>query len=265
MALVGDVVDPGEGRRGGRALGDILIRHDHHRAPFQLLRQRQAGMRRMRERPALHAFGDQLRPRNIADVEDEDAVVPVAHVKPVAQAQRMVAARLGVFGPRILLAARGPLAGNPPAADFHWARGILQVQDHADVADVALDRRRDVGVAPVERVAVHAFAGRLPLGKLLRLRRIGDVVDAEAAAELRAALPEALVVDDHHAVRDAHLVRMPALGHRHGGEELRMARIRNIQDRGAIRVVHVADVERVAVDPDLAAARDVDMGDERRI
>ena len=112
---------------------------------------------------------------------------------------------------------------------------------------------------------MHALADGLPLCELLRLCRIRDVVDAQAAAEIRRALPEALVVDDHHAIRHAHLVRVPAFGHRHGGEQLRMARIRNIQDRGAIRVVHVADVERVAVDPDLAAARDVDVGDERRI
>src|SRR5258706_7441482 len=104
-------------------------------------------------------------------------MVPVAHVEPIAQAQRMVAARLGVIGPRIFLAARGPLSRNPPAAHLHALRGILPVQDHADVGDGALNSRRDVRVAAVERIAVHAFASGLPISDLPWARTIRYVLD----------------------------------------------------------------------------------------
>ena len=93
---------------------------------------------------------DQLRLRHVGDVEDEEAVVPVADIEAVAEAQRMVAARRYPVAPGVLLAARLPLAGDPPAPDLLRLRRIGEIEDHHDVADIALGGRRDVGVAAVE-------------------------------------------------------------------------------------------------------------------
>ena len=142
--------------------------------------------------------------------------MPVADIEPVAHAQRMVAARRHPICPWILLAARLPLAGNPPAADLERLRRIGEIEDHHDVADIAFHRRRDVGVAAVEIEAVHAAADRAPFGDQLRCGGLGDVVDVDPAAEVvsGSALAELLVIDDHDAVGDTHLVRMPAFSAR---------------------------------------------------
>ena len=58
-----------------------------------------------------------------------------------------------------LLAACRPLAWHMPATDFFGLGRIFHVEYDYDVADVAIHRRRDVGVAAVEIVAVHAAAG----------------------------------------------------------------------------------------------------------
>src|SRR6185503_15396877 len=99
-----------------------------------------------------------------------------------ARANRVMAA---VMPPRPAraLPASGPLSGHPPAADLAGPRRILQVQDHHDVADVAVHLRGDVGVAAVEGEAVHARAAALPERDLARLARRGHVVDHEAAAD----------------------------------------------------------------------------------
>ncbi len=99
-----------------------------------------------------------------------------------------------------------------------------------------------------------------PLVDQLRRRRIGDIVDAEAAANFaRAGFAELLMVDDHDVVRDPHLVRVPAFGHIDLADDLRLARIGDVKDGRAAGRPHVADIERRAVDPDLAAARTIDM------
>ena len=99
--LVGDVVDPGEGRRRRPQLRHILVRHDHDLASaLQRLRNRQAGVGRMRKGGARVQRRDHLRPRHVGNVEDEEAVVPVADIEAVAVADRMVAARRHVVVPR---------------------------------------------------------------------------------------------------------------------------------------------------------------------
>src|ERR1043166_7168764 len=155
------------------------------------------------------------------------------------------------------------LAGNAPAPRLPRARGVGKIEDHDDVADVAFDGRGKIGVAAVEVVAVHAAAGGAPLGDGPRPRRRGDVVNAQAAAEaFLAAVAVALVVDDHHAVLGTHLVRVPAGGDFDMRQQPRRARIGNVVDRGARGRAHVCDVEGVAVDPHLAAARAVDVRDD---
>src|SRR5262249_53031360 len=77
----------------------------------------------------------------------------------------------------------------------------------------------------------------------------------------RPVLTLALVVDDHDVVGDAHLVRVPAGGNLDAGQGARPPGIGHVDDARAGRLAHVADVECGAVDPDLAAARTIDMGE----
>ena len=199
----------------------------------------------------------QARARHVLDVQDEHAVMPVRHVQAVAHAQRMVAARRHVVVPGIGFAAGLVLAGNPPAPHFLGLRRIAQVQDLDDVADVARRRRRDIGVAAVEVVAVHAAAlgAGLPVRDQARTVRPADVVDAQSAAEIVGAAAELLIVDDHQAVAHAHLVRMPADGHFQRRQQARAARVFDVVDRGAIGRTHVRDIHRRALHPDLSAPR----------
>src|SRR4029450_4228804 len=96
---------------------------------------------------------------------------------------RVVAARRSPVLPRISLAARFPLAGNPPAPDLFRLRRVLEVEDHADIADIALGGRRDIGVAAVEIVAMHPLSVGAPFGDELWRGRLRHVIDAEPAAE----------------------------------------------------------------------------------
>src|SRR5262249_463372 len=193
-------------------------------------------------------------------------VVPVADIEPVALPDRMMAAGWSPVRPGVLLAAGLPLPRDPPAADFDGLRRVGEVEDHHDVADIALDGRRDVGVAAVEVIAVDALAVRLPLRDKLRLGRPRHVADAEAAAEPGGrGLPRALVVDDHDAVGHTHLVRVPPGRDLDPRQRARLPGIGDVDDRRAGRLAHMADIEGGAVDPDLAAAGAIDMGDMLRV
>src|SRR5262249_10268080 len=96
----------------------------------------------------------------------------------IAEANRVMAAMVPPR-PRWRLAARRPLPWHPPAPDLARLSGIGQVEDHHDVADVAVHLRRDVGVATVEGEAMHAGAATLPESDLARPARLGYVKDAE--------------------------------------------------------------------------------------
>ena len=67
------------------------------------------------------------------------------------------------------------------------------------------------------------------------------------------------MIDDHDAVLHPHLVRVPAFRHVDDSEHLGLPGIGDIDDGGAARRPHMADIERGAVDPDLATARAIDM------
>src|SRR5262249_61763539 len=113
------------------------------------------------------------------DVEDHEAAVPVAHVEPVALANRVMAAVVP-SRPRRCLAPRRPLPRHPPAPDLQWPRRVGEVEDHDDVADVSLHLRREIPIATVEGEAVDAGAAALPERDLARARRVRHVVDPEA-------------------------------------------------------------------------------------
>ena len=192
--------------------------------------------------------------------------MPVADIEAIAHAQRMMTTRRGPVVPRIGFSPGLPLARDPPPPDLDRAGGIGEIEDHHDVADIALGRRRQVGVAAIEIVAVHTAAGRAPLGDQLRRAGARDVIDPDAPAELgRSALAQPLVVDDHDAVRHPHLVGMPALRQIDGRELARLARIGHVHDRGAARPAHVADKERRALDPNLPSARAVEVRYQRGV
>src|SRR5713226_8225658 len=111
-----------------------------------------------------------------------------------------------------MLAACGPLAGRPPSPDLARMSRVDEVENHHDVAGVTLDRRRDVSVAAVEGEAMAATVGGLPFRDELGRRRIRNVVDTQAAAKFGSVPAMALVIHEHQAVCDAHLVRMPSFG-----------------------------------------------------
>src|SRR3954447_20677974 len=218
-------------------------------------------MRRMRIGPTVVDGRHERRLRHVGDVEDEKTMMPVRHVQPIAMAQRMVTARLYVIVPRVRLASGDMLPWYPPATDFLRRLGIGEVEDHHDVADVAFRRWRDVGVAAIEREAMHAaaFAGDAPFVDEPRLRWRRHVEDADTAAEFGCAFAEFLVVDHHQVAGHAHLVRMPADRNVELRDELRMLRVRDIVDRRAVRRPHVRYVKNVPVPPDLSASRTVDV------
>src|SRR3974377_1608430 len=57
--------------------------------------------------------GDELRLRHVGDVENEKAVVPIAHVQPIADAQGMMTAWRPAIAQRAFLATRFPMAPPP--------------------------------------------------------------------------------------------------------------------------------------------------------
>src|SRR5262250_3151700 len=84
--------------------------------------------------------GHVARLAHVLDVENDEAAVPVAYVEAIAEANRMMAAMVPPR-PRRRLAAARPLPGHPPAPDLTRLGGVGQVEDHHDVADVAVHLR----------------------------------------------------------------------------------------------------------------------------
>jgi hypothetical protein len=81
---------------------------------------------------------------------------------------------------------------------------------------------------------------------LARVRAVSDVVDLADAREIDRALAphpgmEQLVVDQHDVAVHPHLVRMGVRRQRHLADDARSARVLDIDDRGALRRVHVTD------------------------
>ena len=139
----------------------------------------------------------------------------------------MVAAMLAPRPGRHLAAGR-PLSRHPPASHFARPRGIGQIEDHDDIADIAIELRRNIGVASVEGEAVHARTAAGPAGDLARRMRIAHVVNAEAALDAVArgdVRRNDLVIDQHEPIGHLHFVGMHAPRHGEMRDHLRPAGI----------------------------------------
>src|SRR5438445_358321 len=169
----------------------------------------------------------------------------------------MVAARLRPPTPGIGFTALPPLARNPPAPNFYWARWIGKIKDHDDIPDVAVDCRRDVGISSIEVEAVHPSPAGLPARHEFRLCRTRHIVNVDAATAIRPA--DAFLIDHHKAVGYPDLMRMPAWPHCDGSQHTRPGGVGNINDCCAVRRAHVTDVRRGAIHRDLPATRTVDL------
>src|SRR5580704_15039209 len=175
----------------------------------------------------------------------------------------MVAARRRPIVPRIILAPALPLAGNPPAADLDGPRWVGKVEDHDDIADVTLCGRRDVGVTPIEIEAVHTTTDGAPFANKLWVGRFRYIVNIDSAARLvRQGFAELLLINHHDAAGDPDLVRVPAFADRNCGKDARCARVGDVDDGRTGRRPHMTDKKRSPLNPDLAAARTFDVGQQ---
>src|SRR3989475_11998033 len=115
-------------------------------------------------------------------------------------------AAVGTALPARRLAAGDPLARHPPAPDLFRLRRVLEVEDHHDVAAIAVEIGREIRVASVEGEAIQA----LPLaeGDLAWALGVTHVPDTTAATELGRELGAGrrFAVDQHHAIHRADLV-----------------------------------------------------------
>src|SRR5579864_6082462 len=173
-----------------------------------------------------------------------------------------MAARIGTF-PGRRLATSNPLTRRPPTPDLFRLFRILEVENHHDVALIALDRRRNVRVPAVEIEAMHAAPFRDPVMDLFRLGWVTHIEDAEATFKFRRVLAVFgrgidFVVDDHQPIADPRLVRMRARSHFKMGKKLRVVRILHVDDARARGRVNMADIGNAALDGDLPATRAIE-------
>src|SRR6478672_11274512 len=106
-------------------------------------------------------------------------MMPVAYIKTIAEAHRVMAARRRSIAPGIVLTSRPPLPRYPPAPDLAWIGRIDKVKDHDDVADIAFDGWRHVGITAIEIITMDATAGSLPFADRLGSSGDGDIVDGK--------------------------------------------------------------------------------------
>ena len=155
---------------------------------------------------------------------------------------------------RGLLAARYPLARDPPAARLDRMRGIADVDDHVDVPAVAGHAGGEMDVLAAEvTVAMRPRTARLVLAEELRVDRIGEAPDQRAFVIwlARVAAPsrgDALERGDHLPFLDVHLDGPGVRGPGDEVQDFRVLRLGHIHDRPAAipQVAHVQ--EPAAVD-----------------
>src|SRR5262245_15262745 len=167
MGLIGNINDPKKGRWQRSALLRIFIRNHQNIAIHNLPRHWQGGVKRSRVRWIPAKAADKLGPAHVGYVEDDETSMPIAHVKPVSLAHRMMApVRIAI--PGRLLPSRSPLSWHPPSSNFLRPCRIFEVDNHDDVADVTFKSRREISVSAIECKSVHAFASGFEKGNLAR-------------------------------------------------------------------------------------------------
>src|SRR5437870_13194188 len=123
-------------------------------------------------------------------------------------------AAVGTALPARRLAARDPLARHPPAPDLFRLRRVLEVEDHHDVAAIAVEIGGEIRVASVEGEAMEA----LPLdeGERAWARGLTHAPHTEAPTKVgrdrSAGRPFA--ADQQHATHRTHLPQRTADWHR---------------------------------------------------
>src|SRR5262249_43396077 len=122
--LVADIVDPGKCRSGGGKLLPVLIGNHHHRSGPLEIRDGEAGMGRVWIDGRGIEAADEFRPRQIADVEDEEAVMPIADIQTPALTQRMMTTGWRKIIPGIWFSSGLPLTWNPPTPNLLGPRRI---------------------------------------------------------------------------------------------------------------------------------------------
>jgi len=170
---------------------------------------------------------------------DDAAAVPVADIQAIAAPDRMVAAMI-LRLPAGCLAAGGPLAFHPPAADLFGPGRVLQVEDHDDGADVALLLRRNIGVAAIEGETVHTHPGALPMADVARIARSADVEDAqpdEITGRLVARVRSRFTTMTSFATRT--LWECSTRRNVDRSDDPWIRRITHVQDRSPVRRLHV--------------------------
>jgi hypothetical protein len=135
---------------------------------------------------------------------------------------------------------------------------IIKVQNYDNMADIAGVRAGEIGVAAIKGEPVHTLTAGLPEMDVFGFRGIGNVenIQSTAKAGLRLAhIADALVVGQHHAVRDPHLLRVHIIvSALHLFEDSRGLLILHVDNRGRLpaqRMTHIGDA---VGDFDLAAA-----------
>ena len=160
------------------------------------------------------------------------------------------------------------LAGERPLPDGRRMRRIGDVHDEQDVRSKPGPLGRQERVRALEIEAVHTASGGAEEGDLPGRAAVRDIEDFEAHGRAAAAvvLGEAFVVHEHHVAGDAHLVRVDVARNAQLRDHARMSRVRDVENRGAVRRRHVADVRVPPVDDDLPSTRQIEIANrfERR-
>jgi hypothetical protein len=138
------------------------------------------------------------------------------------------------------------------------------------VGDV-VDPEPAVGIAALAGGVQHrdVVRGHAQLGRQLCIARRPSQIAGEPGPELRQARALAqevtivlLDVGEHQVADDPDLVGVGvAVGQLDRRDHLGLRRIRDVDDRGAVRRLHVADIGSAVLDHDLAAAGDVQVAD----
>ena len=186
------------------------------------------------ERGADVQSGDERRPLDVRDVEDDEPGGPVAEVGAITQdVRRSVQGDTSRWG----LSGGDELLGEEPHRHLLGTAGVGDVEDHVDVAVEPAATRRHMHIATTgEVVAVHAVLAGVPLAEQPRNGRIADVEESDAfgGVECRIASPgrrSMLHALDQQIVGDLDLPGRGMIGALDRADEARVGGVGHVEDR----------------------------------